>query len=388
MNISNDISVNREKSVPYLFHKNCSDDVKEYALSFLCFQDISTISKSYKEMGKRVIRNELKLLITIPENKKIIDGIVEKTLILKVEKHIEESKWEYNSEKNGKYSIDCELKDWQVIFKRIWKGFKKYNYQCFNDKNCSHYEKLCTERYDMQIISHKEILGNCKIIFLRNYNIVYNRIIKKLSKYEVLYNTDVGNCSIIEKYFDDNIEKIIEIKSFAQSNNAIMLRMPPIIKRLKKLDDLYIRNCALMKFPAFIGEFKFLKRLNLEYNRIKEIDLSIGNLKNLKWCSLKGNYISELPDSMENLTKLEFINISENSFEKIPKVLMKLKDVYIMFEKNKLEGMEYGRIYGWSKSEKGDEVLMIKSHEIREKNVENEESRWKRGVNYLKTWWF
>lgn len=352
------------KGVLSNFHVGCCSDVKRNTLSFLCFQDIPRIAKEYNEMGKKVIKKEVKWLFTV-ENIVIIKGIVKKALMKKAENPIEEykkSKNGWGTEKNEKYKIDAELKYLKEVFKNLWKDI----FMCVNNNGV----KIETDCFKERVISHKEILGNLQKIFSHSVGHVLFRVGMKIVP-QFSQNLENG-LGVVRNYFATENTELNKIDYFtfgpditiSMVANFILLKIPQNIVNLRQLKTLTCTNNLIRKLFPLDG-LQVLQTLNLSYNRIEKIDPSIGNLVSLERIYLQGNCIKEFPDSMENLINLTFINICENPFERFPLVFMSLglENVQIQIEKSKLRGLEY-RVEGWTKNKDGEECVTVSPKKI------------------------
>lgn len=121
-----------------------------------------------------------------------------------------------------------------------------------------------------------------------------------------------GLTAIPEEILNDSTIRILKL--YGNSIDSI----PPSIRNMKNLEELYIGKNNLKEFPEEIGELKKLKLLSAQYNEISILPESIGNLENLEQLILNQNRLLKLPGTIGNLKKLENLRLSYNELQELP----------------------------------------------------------------------
>jgi len=117
----------------------------------------------------------------------------------------------------------------------------------------------------------------------------------------------------------------IEIKNGKVSNLYLggfnLLKISPLLKKLKYLKDLDLRSNPIKELPDWIGKFQSLKYLNLSNNQLIRLNPSIGKLTQLEKLDLYGNKLKKLPQSIGNLRSLKVLELHNNELESLPESL-------------------------------------------------------------------
>jgi len=151
------------------------------------------------------------------------------------------------------------------------------------------------------------------------------------------------------KEIPDNIFKLKSLRILNFQYNQIEV-IPPTIKNLTLLKELYLCNNKIRELPSEIYEIRLfletlnlssnnievipedihlpnLVTLNLDNNNIKELPTKMFDILNLKELTLNNNNIDEVPPAIQKLTKLENLQLSNNNINKLPNEIFKLPNL-------------------------------------------------------------
>lgn len=106
--------------------------------------------------------------------------------------------------------------------------------------------------------------------------------------------------------------------------------LPPQIKYLPQVTELYLFSNNLSELPSEITQLTRLKILDLSFNRLFTLPSGISQLSQLKHLKLDGNYFSELPLEIGGLLNLTVLELAKNRFSKFPLEVIKLANLKIL----------------------------------------------------------
>ncbi|KAI6214290.1 hypothetical protein M3Y94_00250400 [Aphelenchoides besseyi] len=114
------------------------------------------------------------------------------------------------------------------------------------------------------------------------------------------------------------IGHLVNLRILGLSENNLS-SLPDTISSLKRLETLDLRHNKLTeRIPVVIFQMENLETLWLRYNKLTTIAPEIGRLKKLKMIDLRENKISELPKEIGDLTALSILLVSGNHLKKLP----------------------------------------------------------------------
>lgn len=149
--------------------------------------------------------------------------------------------------------------------------------------------------------------------------------IKKLERLEELYLR--GNQL---KNLPESIGTLEELEILQLDENEI-ISLPNSIGNLESLEQLYLNRNKLIYIPDTIGHLQRLEILQLDSNKLTNLPESIGELKWLEHLNLFRNKLSFLPESIGNLKRLEYLQLEGNCLNSLPTTIGKLNSLETLF---------------------------------------------------------
>ncbi|KAI6175951.1 Leucine Rich repeat-containing domain protein [Aphelenchoides bicaudatus] len=114
------------------------------------------------------------------------------------------------------------------------------------------------------------------------------------------------------------IGSLVNLRILGLSENNLS-SLPDTLVNLKKLETLDLRHNKLSeRIPDAIYHTESLEKVWLRYNKLTVISPEIGRLKALKMLDLRDNKILELPTELGQLASLSILLISGNHLKKLP----------------------------------------------------------------------
>ncbi|MDI9395672.1 MAG: COR domain-containing protein [Euryarchaeota archaeon] len=129
------------------------------------------------------------------------------------------------------------------------------------------------------------------------------------------------------------IKELKNLKELYISNNQLS-SLPPEIKELKNLTKLYIFNNQLSSLPPEIKELKNLTKLDISNNQLSSLPPEIKELKNLTELNISSNQLSSLPPEIAELKNLTELYISNNQLSSLPPEITELKNLTELYISN------------------------------------------------------
>lgn len=122
-----------------------------------------------------------------------------------------------------------------------------------------------------------------------------------------------------KKYIDNLSEQSILILDSEQ-----LTFIPPEIRLMTRLTNLYLFNNLLTSLPSTIGMLAYLSVLQLDNNKLTYLPPEIGCLTNLRELFLDNNLLQNLPDEIGNLTSIRLLSLYGNRMRMVPPILGKM----------------------------------------------------------------
>ncbi len=167
-----------------------------------------------------------------------------------------------------------------------------------------------------ETIDLKDIIRfeNLVVLSVRDNGFINCRKFRKLKSLEVL---NLKNITINSKTLK-NLTKISSVRKLSIKNCSIPLDFFEIIKNLKNLKELIVRDSELSSLIE-LSQLKKLVFLDLEGNLISDISevSKLSNLEHLNLCKNKIEYIS----SLKSLTNLKYLDLDENNIRNLNGIL-------------------------------------------------------------------
>ena len=105
-----------------------------------------------------------------------------------------------------------------------------------------------------------------------------------------------------------------------------LLKLPPAIRQLETLQELYLHSNQLTALPPEIGQLKNLQHLSVYNNQLSQLPAEIGQLSQLEELDLRHNQLRELPREMGQLMGLKRLFLQNNPLEIPPEIVEKTDD--------------------------------------------------------------
>jgi Leucine-rich repeat (LRR) protein len=133
----------------------------------------------------------------------------------------------------------------------------------------------------------------------------------------------------------DDVEVQGQLEHLAPLNNLRRLiltrnsleRLPDVLRRLPRLDDLRMYGNRLADVPAWIGELQALRTLDLSCNDLRTLPPALGALAALERLNLFGNRLSSLPAWLGRLKGLRTLDVHSNPLHSLPESLAELPNL-------------------------------------------------------------
>jgi Leucine-rich repeat (LRR) protein len=153
-----------------------------------------------------------------------------------------------------------------------------------------------------------------------------------------------------------------------------ILRLPPELFNLTKLETLILSYVDLNTLPEAIGQLTQLKTLDVRGNKLTSLPSSITRLNNLIELYVHNNYNLESLDSISGMTSLVTLWADECGIRKLPRRLPNIRTFW--FRQNKITNLVHIEEIGSNNSDKksfyfpNNRINMIPSEIKYMKNLE------------------
>ncbi|MBN2664476.1 MAG: leucine-rich repeat domain-containing protein [Bacteroidales bacterium] len=106
--------------------------------------------------------------------------------------------------------------------------------------------------------------------------------------------------------------------------------LSPLIKEMKNLQVLFLKNNLIQSLPLEIGFLPYLTKLNVAKNRLENLPLTFTRLKTLEELDLSFNSLDSLPYDIGKLTHLKKLYLQNNRLNKLPKSICQLSELELL----------------------------------------------------------
>ncbi len=129
-----------------------------------------------------------------------------------------------------------------------------------------------------------------------------------------ILDTNLHPSTTVESVTTKRNDRIVQLRLW----EIHLIKIPPIIKQLNKLDTLIIHSCDLKFFSANISALTLLKYVDLQDNKLESLPPGIGNLSLLEFLYLQENELESLPAEIGNLSSLKYLRAWSNNLTSLP----------------------------------------------------------------------
>lgn len=116
----------------------------------------------------------------------------------------------------------------------------------------------------------------------------------------------------------------LQICDFSTNNIEYL---PPGLVQLKNLTCLTLNNCNIRNLPEDFGQLKNLESLELRCNQLESLPSSLSGLESIKKLDIGQNVIDLLPDDIGRLSKLEYLLVDQNDLRTVPSKIGRLQNL-------------------------------------------------------------
>nr|AAX07516.1 GTP-binding protein [Gemmata sp. Wa1-1] len=119
-------------------------------------------------------------------------------------------------------------------------------------------------------------------------------------------------------------------------NSHRLTTLPESLRKLNRLQRLYLGANDLTELPEWLGQFTGLRVLQLESNHLTRLPEWLGQLTQLQRLDLANNSLTELPEWLGQLTRLQRLDLANNSLTELPEWLGQLTQLQKLIIDNNL----------------------------------------------------
>ena len=111
-------------------------------------------------------------------------------------------------------------------------------------------------------------------------------------------------------------------KVLGLSHNTELKMVPPVVGKLKTLQNLVVDNIGLEEVPVWLGtNLTELRRFWANSNRIRSLPPEFGQLRRLFTFHMHGNNLTSLPTEFGRLTNLLRLGLAGNELRSVPQII-------------------------------------------------------------------